>query len=279
MSFTDNRTSCINTSDLRQQTFDPNEWDRHWEDLAEGMEGNPALLFRRRLVFFLLELIRDGSGARVIDIGCGEGTMAAALSRTYPAIEIAGVDASRTGVAMARRKAINGRFEILDLLGENPVPAGLAGWATHALCSEVIEHVDDPVSLLRNVRRLLEPNARLVLTAPGGPMSAFDCHVGHRRHYTADTLTKTLEQAGFVVDLVRRAGFPFHTLYRLVVIARGRKAVDDASGRSGVLSRLMTQSAFVFFRLAFRLNLRDAALGWQLLAVARPASNGQSGCL
>ena len=29
------------------------------------------------------------------------------------------------------------------------VPADLAGWGTHAVCSEVLEHVDDPVTLLR----------------------------------------------------------------------------------------------------------------------------------
>ena len=40
------------------------------------------------------------------------------------------------------------------------------------------------------------PPAPLVVTVPGGPMSAFDHHIGHRRHYDIPDLTALLEGRG-----------------------------------------------------------------------------------
>ena len=73
---------------------------------------------------------------------------------------------------------------VRDLLRDPAPDAEWAGWATHAVCSEVLEHVDEPVVLLRNARSWLAPGCRLVVTVPGGPMSAFDRHIGHRRHFS-----------------------------------------------------------------------------------------------
>ena len=38
---------------------------------------------------------------------------------------------------------------------------------------------------MRNAAALLAPGAKVVVTVPGGPRSAFDKHIGHCRHFTA----------------------------------------------------------------------------------------------
>jgi glycosyltransferase involved in cell wall biosynthesis len=43
--------------------------------------------------------------------------------------------------------------------------------------------VDEPARLLRNARTFLAPGCHLVVTVPGGPRSASDLRIGHRRHY------------------------------------------------------------------------------------------------
>ena len=88
----------------------------------------------------------------------------------------------------------------------------------------MLEHVDDPGALLASARRWLAPAALLVVTVPGGPMSAFDRHVGHRRHYTTTDLQSLLETTGFEVLVCGGAGFPFFNLYRRAVIARGARS-------------------------------------------------------
>ncbi len=57
-------------------------------------------------------------------------------------------------------------------------------WADFAVCSEVLEHLDDPVLFLKNSAALMSPGCKLIVTVPGGPMSAFDKHIGHRRHFS-----------------------------------------------------------------------------------------------
>ena len=145
----------------------------------------------------------------------------------------------------------------------------LAGWATHAVCSEVLEHVIDPVQALANVRPALASGGRLVVTVPSGPMSAFDRHIGHLRHFTARSLETTLRDAGYSTVEVDRAGFPFFNLYRLTVVARGRKLIEDAAAGQRELP-VAARLAMAAFGTLFRFNSTRANWGWQLVAVASP---------
>lgn len=241
------------------------DWDRHWTDYASAAERNPAQQYRRRLIVSLLGA--RGAGTRILDIGSGQGDMIALLGTMYRGAELCGIDCSHEGVELAARKAPSAAFLVRDLVQAGAPSEEMRGWATHAVCSEVLEHVDEPVTLLSNARAYLRAGCRLVVTVPGGPMSAFDRHIGHRRHFTVETLRRTLEQAGFDVEAVSGAGFPFFNLYRLIVILRGEGLITDVAGghqdQSAAARLLMS-----LFRGLFLFNLRSGGGGWQLVAVA-----------
>jgi SAM-dependent methyltransferase len=242
------------------------DWDRHWRDYAESAASNPAQAYRRRLVLQLLASSGNRIPARVLDIGSGTGDLAAEIRKTFPAAELLGLDLSAAAVEHAARKVSAATFLQRDLVsGTEPEPVH-RGWATHAVCSEVLEHVEDPEALLANVRSYLAPGCRLIVTVPGGPISAFDRHIGHRQHFTAKSTRALLEQAGFVVERSTRAGFPFFNLYRLVVLLRGERLVDDvARGAGGRPARFLMR----IFGVLFRLNLTSSPWGWQVLVAAR----------
>jgi SAM-dependent methyltransferase len=209
---------------------------------------------------------RDGKPTRVLDIGSGTGDLAAEIRKAFPAAELLGLDVSAAAVEHAARKVPSATFLRCDLLGNSEPEPAYRGWATHAVCSEVLEHVEDPEALLANARAYLAPECRLIVTVPGGPMSAFDRHIGHRRHFTARSMRGLLEQAGFFVERSMRAGFPFFNLYRLIVLLRGERLVDDAARGSGTRpARLVMR----IFGVLFRLNLTSSPWGWQVLAAAR----------
>src|SRR5206468_2504898 len=122
----------------------PDDWDRHWRDYADTAEQNPAQNYRREIVLSLLDVAGAGEGSRIIDIGSGQGDMAAAIRTRFPRAEILGLELSEAGVEISRRKVPGPRFVQRNLLDETRVPADQLRWGTHAVCSEVIEHLDDP---------------------------------------------------------------------------------------------------------------------------------------
>ena len=248
------------------------DWDRHWDDYSESNSDNPAQAFRRQVIFGLLGLQGSGTGVRLLDIGSGQGDMAAAVRANYPSVEIRAVELSQAGVEIAHRKVPGARFVQRNLLEPTKVPAEQCAWATHAICSEVIEHVDDPVQLLRSAREYLRPGCVLALTAPGGPMSKFDKHVGHRKHYRPDEIENLLRQAGYLPEYVGRAGFPFFNLYRCVVILRGNRLIEDVSSQRNPSGSRLAGAVISVFHKLFRMNLKSSLWGWQMVARARVLS-------
>jgi SAM-dependent methyltransferase len=243
------------------------DWDQHWSGMAGCAAQNPAQAMRRRLVLSLLDV--QSGAARILDIGCGQGDMIAELRRQCPQAELAGIDASQIGIDVARAKVPGARFAQRDLLAPGDPGPEMSGWATHATCAEVLEHVDDPETLLRNARAYLAPGCRLVVTVPGGPMSAFDRHIGHRRHYTVESLRRQLAAAGFDVDRVTGAGFPFFNLYRTLVVLRGEHLVQDADGGGSGSPSLLARAMMGVFRPLLAAPMPMNRLGWQIVGSAR----------
>jgi len=244
------------------------DWDQHWTSYAEAAAQNPAQTYRRKLVFGLLDLAGAQGQVRVLELGSGQGDFSRDLAVAFPQAEIAGLELSATGVEIAARKVANGRFFQCDMTRPVTPPPGLAGWATHAVCSEVLEHVDDPTAMLRNVRPLFAPGCRLVITVPGGPMSAFDRHIGHRRHFTTELLGRLIADAGLTPEVVRGEGYPFFNLYRLFVVARGKALIADVDQSGGRPLPLAARVAMRSFDRLFRLNPPATMRGWQLVARA-----------
>src|SRR5205807_1342200 len=245
------------------------DWDRHWDEYSQSAQENPAQKYRRRLIFSLLALDHARTAVRLLDVGSGQGDMAAAVRATFPTAEIVGLELSQSGVEISHRKVPDARFLRCNLLEEVAPPEDLRGWATHAVCSEVIEHVDDPGKLLRSARKYMSPGCRLVLTAPGGPMSAFDKHIGHRKHFRSSDIELLLREAGYIPEEVTGAGFPFFNLYRSVILLRGKRLIEDVSARQRSSASLSPRIAMAVFRLLFRLNLNSFPWGWQMVGKAQ----------
>ena len=243
------------------------DWDKHWDQYSNSATANPAQRYRRVLVLSLLGL--TGEYGRILDIGSGQGDFAAELNASHPCCEVLGIELSRSGVQQAQRLVARATFLQRNLLEPVSETEQHRNWATHAVCSEVLEHLDNPAILLQNARAYLAAGCRIVVTVPGGPMSAFDKHIGHRTHYTPESLKLLLEQAGFQVETSFAAGFPFFNLYRMAVILRGRRLIDDVACGTESDSSGLARLVMALFGVLFRLNLTRSRFGWQMVAVAR----------
>jgi SAM-dependent methyltransferase len=174
------------------------------------------------------ELRRDfllaglGAGDRVLDLGSGAGDFTAEIARAG-AIPV-GIEVADAAIARASSRHPGVDFRLAPIDG--PLPAG-DGEFEVVWSSEVIEHVADTARWLSEVRRVLAPGGRLLLTTPShgrirvalGGVERFSQPLGDHLHlYTRRSLLEVLRELGFAGVSVQTAGGP--PLLRRLLLAR-----------------------------------------------------------
>lgn len=151
-------------------------------------------------------------GHRVVDAGAGLGTYTQLL--LGDAREVVALEYDRAFAReLQRRFAGNGAVSVHQSdLGD---PAGLPQFepGDSMLCLNVLEHVEDDLLALRNMRERVKPGGKLVILVPAYPwlFNSMDKAVGHFRRYRKDELESRLAAAGWELQRMFRfnaAGVP-----------------------------------------------------------------------
>ncbi len=133
-----------------------------------------------------------GDRPSLIDVGAGTGGM---LDRISGLCDAWGVEYSPDGAAFSHSRGVR------VLRGGLPhLPLASDGFDL-ALSMDVFEHVEDDVAAMADVRRVLRPGGRLIMTVPALQWlwSRHDEALHHHRRYDRAMLVSRLEQAGFRV--------------------------------------------------------------------------------
>jgi SAM-dependent methyltransferase len=182
-------------------------YEAFWADAPADPE--PWAWERRRALL----LAEARPGERVLDLGCGAGRFLAALRAA--GADPVGVELAAAAAARARANVPGADVRLVEPDGSLPLGHGEVDLVW---CSEVLEHVPDVAHLLLEVRRVLRPGGRVLLTVPfHGRLQAaavallrFDAHFDplgqHVRFFTRSSLSDTLDQAGFAPVEVRAQG-------------------------------------------------------------------------
>jgi SAM-dependent methyltransferase len=178
--------------------------ERFYAEYAEIQDRHWWFVGRRRLIGEVLAagLPAAANGRRVLDIGCGTGTMLGELRRFG---DVHGVDAEPAAVEYCHSHG-EGQVQLASGV-EVPHPDDAFDLVT---LLDVIEHVDDDQTLLAEARRVLRPGGSLFVTVPAynWMWGAQDEIAHHKRRYTRPQLRDSLSRAGFAVG---RASY-FNTL-------------------------------------------------------------------
>ncbi len=210
-------------------------YEELWERLPEDLE--PRDLGLRAA--FAQANVRPGD--RVLDLGCGDGALtglladAVAASADGPAApggsaasgSVVGVDVAEAALRRARARHPALTFALAPIDGALPFDDGSFDvvWS-----SEVIEHVADTARWLSEVRRVLVPRGRLLLTTPDhgrlrlaiGGIERYSEPLGDHLHlYSARSLRELLTEFDFAVNELRAAG-GLPLLRRLLLVSAAR---------------------------------------------------------
>lgn len=159
---------------------------RFYDDVLADPDALGLLPLERSPWLPLYQAVADvipWSAKTVVDLGCGTGRLAALLGDTRDYI---GIDFSRASIREAKRYATErhrARFRHADLRTCR-IPRGDAYVTT-----EVLEHLDDDLGLLRRLRR----GATVVLSVPSYNSAA------HLRYFS--TLGSALDRYAAVLDI------------------------------------------------------------------------------
>jgi len=181
-------------------------YEELWQALPQELEP-PDWEVRRR---FLREELRPGE--RILDLGCGQGAFIGAARAA--GADAVGADVAEAALQRARHRHPDVPFVLVPWDGPLPFDDGAFDlvWA-----SEVIEHVGDTGRWLSEVRRVLLPGGRLLVTTPShgrgrvllGGMERFCEPLGDHLHlYTKRSLLSVLGEFGFAQVAVRAVGGP-----------------------------------------------------------------------
>jgi SAM-dependent methyltransferase len=160
---------------------------------------------------WMFERLRRWIGGSVLEIGSGIGNLSAFLvererlvltdTREEYLSRLRQRFADRSNVGVAR----------LYLPDDDRAVAGQR--FDTVICLNVLEHVDDDISALQAIRRLLGPGGRLVLLVPAlqALYGTIDRALGHHRRYNRAGLADLLRATGFKlahIEYFNLAGIP-----------------------------------------------------------------------
>lgn len=178
-------------------------YDRYWKTKGDEIDI--------KRVERVVGLLKKGS---VLDVGCGVGIASAMLMEK--GFDVTAVDFSREACKMARKKGV--RVLQVDVEEGLPFPDGTFD---NVILSEVLEHVYDTDTVLKETLRVLADGGVLVLTVPNighwmfrlwllfgrfPTLEKVQTDSQHIRYFTLHEITSVLGKAGHAVKSIE--GFP-----------------------------------------------------------------------
>jgi SAM-dependent methyltransferase len=128
---------------------------------------------------------------RILDAGCGSGRNMVDLSRLGT---VTGVELSDTSVSLARARGVG------EVIAGSVLEMPFADASFDlAVSLDVVEHLDDDLAALRELRRVVAPGGSLLVTVPAYQWlwSGHDVINHHHRRYTHRSLRSVAERAGW----------------------------------------------------------------------------------
>lgn len=237
----------------------------------EHLERDHWWFRARRDIFrdFLAEQVALPSAARVLDLGPGSGVNLEVLE---PLGALVNLDLSR--VSLERLPPLGDHGSLVQGNAEQlPFRSG----SVDLVCAlDVLEHLDDDLASLSDIRRVLAPTGALFFSVPAHPWmwGRQDVLAEHRRRYRRTELASRLLAAGFRVERLSYFNtllFPPIAAVRLAMRPFLSKTSEGGSDLAVKLPFGLDEVLYRSFAVERHLlDRRDLPFGVSLLGLARP---------
>ena len=232
-------------------------------------EGNWWYKGRRELLLDIISIIKeelDKAHIKILDTGCGTGLHIKALQRYG---DVNGLDFSKEALRFGKSR---GNTSLICGSGDRlPFKSSVFD----IVCAlDVLEHIEDDLSAIREMRRVLSPGGYLILTVPAFQFlwSGHDLAAHHKRRYDKSELLHSLGFCGFRVCRSTYWNFLLFPLVALILLLRKeeQETVTDLKALPGMAN----SSLLALLRLEKAMIRKDMSLpvGVSSLCVCRKGS-------
>jgi len=238
----------------------------HYPIIYEVEESHWWYVGRRKIIQTFVERIcssLDNPNPRILDVGCGTGANLKMLG-LYGQAE--GVDISEQAVEFCKRRGL-GSVK-LGAIEELPFEDQSFDIVT---ALDVLEHLDDDVAGVQEMRRVLRSGGTLLLFVPAFMFlwGVQDDVSHHRRRYRLPALRRLLEHGGFQVEKASYANITFFVPVLLVRTFMRWFGIRAATEYEINIKKMNTTFSRLFAAERFLLTRGSFLFGVSALCVAR----------
>jgi SAM-dependent methyltransferase len=232
-------------------------------------DSHPIDLASRKDALEQVKQYLPTTDAVILEIGCSSGFLIRDLVKSFPESLVLGADVVKEPLYKLARDLPGVPLIRFDLL-RCPLPDQSVDVL---VMLNVLEHIEDDVTALKNAFKLLKPGGALVIEVPAGPRlyDSYDAELCHFRRYSVSELKRKLNDAGFNVCRKSHLGFVLYPAFAAVKLlnkwlpSRRKKTLvrDQAASTSS--------SALVNLAMKFESNYLSTfhlPVGIRALAVA-----------
>jgi len=109
----------------------------------------------------VLNISKPAEG-RILDVGCHSGTFTKQIISKLKVKEVYGLDISPSAIKLANKRIPNGHF----VVGDATKLPYQGNYFDEVFCLEMLEHIDDPVAVIKEIKRVLKKNKFGVILVP-----------------------------------------------------------------------------------------------------------------
>jgi len=188
---------------------------------SKNFYKTPEGIFSRTMYSTLIQRLNEKTFESLLDIGCGTGNVLALIQNKFNA-QVSGIDLSEGMIE--KSKEILGRNADLKIGDSENLP-----WIDDTfdviICNASFHHYPNPVAVLKEMRRVLKDDGRVIIADPWMPnFIRFFVNLifpiinnGDVKMYSGDEMSKMLANCGFTAINFK------HLVYFFIVTATAKK--------------------------------------------------------
>lgn len=154
----------------------------------------------------------DFSPEKVLDVGCASGWFLSQIKEKYPKASYFGVDIYDDAIEYGKKRY--GKMELL-VADAHKLPYKSSSFDL-LVCTEVLEHVDDPGLVIQEIKRVLQKNGKAIIELDSGSVlfsivwflwrlsKGGVWNHSHLHSFTVQKLEKMLKKGGFTIERKNR---------------------------------------------------------------------------